>query len=71
MHNPAVTQDGGSHNATDAVHARAWRAYARWLHTNAELADVGAPGVAVWGKVLAYAVVLGAAPEAARALSPR
>ena len=50
---------------------RAWRAYVRWLRTNAELADVGAPGVAVWGDVLAYAVVLGAAPEAARALSPR
>ncbi len=47
----------------------AW--YAWWLHTNAELADVGAPAVAVWGDVLAYAVVLGAAPEAARALSPR
>jgi uncharacterized protein (TIGR04222 family) len=50
---------------------RSWRAYAAWLRTNAELADVGAPGVAVWGDVLAYGAVLGAAPAAARALSPR
>jgi hypothetical protein len=50
---------------------RAWSAYGDWLRRHAELGDVGAPGVAVWGDVLAYAAVLGAAPHAARALSPR
>jgi hypothetical protein len=50
---------------------RSWKAYGDWLRANADLTDVGAPGVAVWGDVLAYATVLGAAPTAARALSPR
>jgi hypothetical protein len=49
----------------------AWLAYGSWLRRHSELEDVGAPGVAIWGPILAYAAVLGAAPVAARALSPR
>ncbi len=50
---------------------RRWLAYGDWLRANSQLADVGAPGVAVWGEVLPYAAALGAAPTAAKALSPR
>jgi hypothetical protein len=46
-----------------------WVGFGRWLRDNSELAEVGAPAVAVWGDVLAYAAVLGAAAAAARALS--
>jgi uncharacterized membrane protein len=46
-----------------------WVGFGRWLRANSALAEVGAPAVAVWGEVLAYAAVLGAAPTAARALS--
>jgi hypothetical protein len=45
--------------------------YARYLRENTELGEVGAPGVVLWGDTLAYAAVLGAAPKAAKALSPR
>lgn len=48
-----------------------WLEYAQWLRNNSELHQVGAPAVAVWGDVLAYATVVGAAPTAAKALSPR
>jgi uncharacterized protein (TIGR04222 family) len=50
---------------------RRWLTYGDWLRANSQLADVGAPAVAVWGEVLPYAAVLGAAPTAAKALSPR
>lgn len=48
-----------------------WIRYAQWLRSNSQLARVGAPGVATWGEVLPHAAALGAAPAAARALSPR
>ncbi len=50
---------------------RRWIAYADWLRSNTQLAHVGAPAVATWGEVLPHAAALGAAPVAARALSPR
>ena len=58
--------DGRQPDPGRPAERRAWQASPRWLHTNAELADVGAPAVAVWGDVLACTVVLGAAPEAAQ-----
>lgn len=48
-----------------------WLRYAAWLRANSELEHVGAPGVATWGAILAYAAATGAAPDAAAALSPR
>lgn len=48
-----------------------WSDYARWLRTNLELAEVGAPGIAIWGPVLPEAAAIGAAPVASQALSPR
>jgi Predicted membrane protein (DUF2207) C-terminal domain len=46
-------------------------AYGRYLRENTELTEVGAPGVVLWERTLAYAAALGAAPKAAEALSPR
>ena len=48
-----------------------WERYADWLRSNSQLRRVGAPGVATWGDVLPHAAALGAAPIAAKALSPR
>lgn len=50
---------------------RRWSEYADWLRDQTELHRVGAPGVHTWGEVLPHAAVLGAAPLAASALSPR
>ena len=47
-----------------------WDTYKRYVCENAELADVGPPGIAVWGKHLVYAAALGAAPVAVKALAP-
>lgn len=44
--------------------ARVWLGVAHQLATP----EVGAPGIATWGKPLVYATVLGAAPTAAGAL---
>jgi hypothetical protein len=46
-------------------------AYGRYLREHTELTEVGAPGVVVWERTLAYAAAVGAAPKAAEALSPR
>ena len=47
-----------------------WDLYRRFVRENAELADVGPPGIAVWGKHLVYAAALGAAPAAVKSLVP-
>jgi hypothetical protein len=67
----AVVLTGVSLTRRGQQERRRWLAYGDWLRSNSQLADVGAPGVAVWGDVLPYAAVLGAAPTAAKALSPR
>jgi uncharacterized protein (TIGR04222 family) len=67
----AVVLTGVSLTGRGRRERQRWRAYADWLRANSQLADVGAPGVAIWGEVLPYAAVLGAAPTAAKALSPR
>jgi hypothetical protein len=48
-----------------------WEALSRQLKATEELQHVGAPAVAVWAEHLPYAVVMGAAPKVAEALSPR
>lgn len=48
-----------------------WLAWGRHLYEDLELAEVGVPGVVVWGPYLADAAFLGAAPVASRALAPR
>lgn len=45
--------------------------YARYLRESSELAEVGAPGVVLWGETLALGAAIGAAPKTAEALSPR
>jgi uncharacterized protein (TIGR04222 family) len=67
----AVVITGVSLTGRGRQERQRWRSYADWLRANSQLADVGAPGVAIWGDVLPYAAVLGAAPTAAKALSPR
>jgi uncharacterized protein (TIGR04222 family) len=67
----AAFTSGVSLTATGREERRRWLAYADWLRTNTQLADVGVPGVAIWGEVLPHAAALGAAPVAAEALSPR
>jgi hypothetical protein len=47
-----------------------WRGFARYVRDHGELADLGPAAVQVWGPYLAYSVVLGEAPTAARALAP-
>jgi hypothetical protein len=47
-----------------------WRAYRSHLQNQAELGDVGAPGVVVWGPHLVYAAALGIATTAVRDLTP-
>ena len=48
-----------------------WQEYGDWLRQDAQLAHVGAPGIATWGEPLVYATVLGAAPHAAKGLGLR
>lgn len=63
---------GGTRLTGAGVEARRrWTEYGRWLRSNTQLQRVGAPGVAMWGEVLPHAAAIGAAPVAARALSPR
>ena len=62
---------GLSLTARGRAERREWMRYAAWLRENSELEGVGAPGVATWGEVLPHAAALGAAPVAARSLSPR
>ena len=47
-----------------------WEAFGRYLDAQRSVRDVGPAAVAVWGSILAYGVVLGEAPRAARALTP-
>jgi hypothetical protein len=47
-----------------------WEAYGRYLAAQGSVRDVGPAAVAAWGPNLAYGVVLGQAPRAARALTP-
>jgi uncharacterized protein (TIGR04222 family) len=67
----AAALTGTSLTGRGRAERKRWVAYGEWLRDNANLAEVGAPAVAIWGEVLPYAAVLGAAPVAARALSPR
>ena len=53
------------------LNARAqWAAYARYLHNQGSLRDVGPGGIVMWGPNLVYGAVLGEAPRAARVLTP-
>jgi len=47
-----------------------WLAFARYLHRQGSVKDVGPGGVVMWGPNLTYGVVLGQAPKVARALAP-
>lgn len=66
----ATVLTGTSLTAKGSVEREQWLEYGKWLRTNSQLRDVGAPGIATWGEPLVYATVLGAAPEAAGALGP-
>lgn len=48
-----------------------WLAFGRSLRERGGLADVGPGGVSMWGPYLVYGVLVGAAPRAAAALTPR
>jgi hypothetical protein len=67
----AAITSGLSLTAAGREERRRWIAYADWLRSNTQLANVGVPGIAIWGEVLPHAAALGAAPVAAEALSPR
>jgi hypothetical protein len=47
-----------------------WEAFGRYLAAQGSVRDVGPAAVAIWGPILAYGVVLGKAPRAARPLTP-
>jgi len=47
-----------------------WSDYATWLSGNRDLRQAEAPDIEILGEVLVYGAALGAAPKAARALSP-
>lgn len=47
-----------------------WQAYARHLRERTSIAEAPPGGVVIWGHQLVYGTVIGAAPEAARLLSP-
>ncbi|MBA2325645.1 MAG: DUF2207 domain-containing protein [Actinobacteria bacterium] len=47
-----------------------WEAFARYLEAQGSVRAVGPAAVAIWGPNLAYGVVLGQAPRAARPLMP-
>jgi uncharacterized protein (TIGR04222 family) len=67
----AVVFTGVSLTGRGRQERQRWLAYGNWLRANSNLAEVGVPGVAIWGEILPYAAALGAAPTAAKALSPR
>ncbi|MFN2505856.1 MAG: hypothetical protein ABR540_16780 [Acidimicrobiales bacterium] len=55
----------------EGVRRRArWLAFRRFLRAQGSLGDVGAPGIAVWGRFLTYGAALGVARAAAEALAP-
>lgn len=63
----------GGYRVTPAggVERAKWLAFGRGLRERGGLADVGPGGVSVWGPYLVYGVLVGAAPRAAEALTPR
>ena len=64
----ATVLTGTSFTAKVCSEREQWLAYGSGLRTNSQLHEVGAPGIATWGKPLVYATALGAAPTAAGAL---
>jgi uncharacterized membrane protein len=55
----------------EGVRRRArWLAYRRWLRSQDQVGEVGAPGIALWGPQLTYGAALGVASSAVDALSP-
>ena len=57
--------------AAGSVERAKWLAFGRGLRDRGGLAEVGPGGVSVWGPYLVYGVLVGAAPRAADALTPR
>ena len=59
----AITDEGVERRAR-------WLAYRRWLRSQDQLCEVGAPGIVIWGPQLTYGAALGVAEATVAALSP-
>jgi len=66
----AVASSGFVLTAAGRTEQAHWVEYAKWLRTNEHLAQAEPWSVSTYGRILADAAALGAAPEVARCLSP-